>query len=400
MKGLVYIFFFLSLFPFLDFFQLGTDTQPNAIIFASIILFAVRNKKVNLPIILMYVQVLFALSLYFMNSLGSLVFVKQFFNYLSPPLLASAVYTIYSQLNIKLPFKLFIFTTIAYAGVGLVQLYWQPEFMGFLLNANRGTLIGGRGVLSLCPEPSFYGSICLLFMVFSLLAYNKKQNYIAIPIILFQLVFLSRSSTGIAVLLFAGLLFTVIQLIRFRLKYLFLAILILSIAIPIGNQQLKKFEDTRIGEITMSFIENPLNITKVDGSIGVRFASSVAPFLNIRYDYFKPKGIGRYQPFLRKLYNSGECRSFLTIPIIADKDRMEGSINVVLFQLGILGIFLPIAIFLGFRPILKSSVGLFCFLIFFTLLFTQIRLTLSMVGFIIGYAIYLGNLTRNSSLPA
>ena len=386
------------MFPYLDFFQLGTDTQPNALIFASIILFAVRNKKVNLPIILLYIQFLFALSLFFMNSLGTFTFLKSFINYLSPPLLASAVYTIYSQLKMKLPFKLFLFALLVYTTVGLVQLYWYNDFMGFLLNANRGTLIGGRGVLSLCPEPAFYGTTCLLFMVFSLLAYTREQNKIAIPLILFQFIFLSRSSTGIAILLLAGLLFTVIQLIRFRLKYILLVSMILAVAIPIGNQQLKKLEDTQIGEIAISFIENPLNVTKVDGSVGVRFASSVAPFLNMKYDNFRPKGIGQYKPFLMSLYKSGECRSFLTVPIINEKDRLDGAINLVLFQLGMFGLLLPIAIFLAFRPSLKSSIGLFCFLLFFTLLFTQIKLTQSMIGFIIGYAIYKGTLIRKSSL--
>ena len=397
MRILVHIFFFMAVFPYLDFFQLGTDTQPNALIFACIVLFAVRNKKLNPPIILLYVQFLISLSLIFMNNLGTFGLVRILMNYLSPPLLASATYTIYSQLNIKLPFRLFAFTVLVYGIVGLVQLYWIPDFMGFLLNANRGSLLGGRGVLSLCPEPAFYGSTCLLFMIFSLLSYTRKQNYYIIPVLLAQFVFLSRSSTAIAIFLFACLLFAAIQILRFRLRYVFFIALFLAIAIPVGNQQLKKLEETRAGEIALHFIENPLNITKVDGSTGVRFTSSIAPFLNMKYNGFKPKGVGNYQSFLWKLHQAGECQSFLTIPIIESKDRLDGAINMVLFQLGFFGLFLPIAIYLAFRPLLSSDLGLFCFLLFITLLFTQIKLTQSMIGVIIGLAIYKSNLLRKSS---
>ncbi len=397
MRILVYIFFFMAVFPYLDFFQLGTDTQPNALIFACIVLFAVRNKKLTPAIILLYVQFLISLSLIFMNTLGTYGLLRILMNYLSPPLLASATYTIYSQLKLKLPFGLFVFAVVVYGIVGLVQLYWYPDFMGFLLNANRGSLLGGRGVLSLCPEPTFYGSTCLFFMIFSFLNYTKKQSKYIIPVILAQFIFLSRSSTAIVIFLLACLLFAAIQLLRFKFRYVFFIGLFLAIAIPVGNQQLKKLEETRAGEIALHFIENPLNITKIDGSIGVRFTSSIAPFLNFKYNGFKPKGVGNYQSFLWKLYRSGECQSFLTIPIIENKDRLDGAINMVLFQLGFLGLLLPIAIYLAFRPLLSSELGLFCFLLFVTLLFTQIKLTHSMIGVIIGLAIHKSNLLRKSS---
>lgn len=388
MKYLVHIFMFFCFFPYIDILNIGTDTQPNALLVGALILFGVRDKKINAPIILLWCLFLSSLLLIFMNNLDLFTYLKNCLNYLSPALVSTAAYVAFSQLDYKFSFKAFMWTIIIYAFVAMMQLFVIPDFLTFLLNEGRGTLIGGRGVVSLCPEPAFYGSTCLFFMIYSLMAYTKKQNYLAIPFLLAQMFFLSRSTTAIAVLAFALLVFSVVQILRFRVTYTVCTILVLLIAIPYANRQLEKLEETRLGIVTKKFIDDPLMIAKVDKSVGVRFAGAVAPFLNMRYNYFMPMGIGNLENFFQGLYRQGECRSFLSKFIVHDDERLGGSMNTALFQLGFLGLLFPIAIFLAFKQQLGSSAGWFCFVLFVTLLFTQLQLMHSMIGLIIGYAIH------------
>jgi hypothetical protein len=146
------------------------------------------------------------------------------------------------------------------------------------------------------------------------------------------------------------------------------------------------------------FVKDPLLITKVDESVGVRFTGAVAPYLALKHNHLLPMGIGHYQEFLQKLYSHGLYRNFLSPFVIKEKDRLGGSANMIIFQLGILGLLFPIAIILAFKY--KLSVNdkqLFALLLFLVLLFTQIQLMHSMIGFIIATALYF---TRSNSIPS
>ena len=156
-----------------------------------------------------------SLLLYFYNNVSLFVYVKNSLNYLSIPLICTVSYLIFRRLNYKVSFIAFMIFMTVYTLVGLIQLYVEPRMFDFLINMQRGVLVGGRGVVSISTEPAFYGSTCLIFIVFSLLNYNRRQNLIAIPFLLFQLVFLSRSATSIGTLAVAMAIFTVVQIIKF-----------------------------------------------------------------------------------------------------------------------------------------------------------------------------------------
>jgi len=387
-KVLATIFLLFCFFPYIDLLGIGTDTQPNALIVGALILLTTTKNKINTPLILLWLLFFCSLFLFFKNNLSFFIYLKNSFNYLSLPLVAMASYTLFSRYRFKVSYKFFLYTISIYAVVGLVQLYLKPDFLGFLLNDARGVMVHGRGVIALCPEPAFYGSLCLFFVIFSLLNYSKKQNYLIIPFLLFQLAFLSRSATAVAILGLSITIFTLIQICRLKVLYILSSCLILAIAIPFYQSQLQKLEETRIGQITADFIEDPLMVTQIDDSVGIRFAGAVSPFLALRYNNFMPMGIGHYREFLKKLYVSGKHRRFLNPTIVNGKERLGGSMNAVLFQLGIVGIILPLAIFLAFYGRLHEDKYLFSLILFSCLLFTQLQLMLSMIGFTIGYVLH------------
>ncbi len=283
-----------------------------------------------------------------------------------------------------------------YGAVAAVQHWYNPTFMSFVLNETRVALGTGRGVISLTTEPSFYGSMCIFLGIFSLLSYSRKQNLIVIPLLLFQMVFFAKSATAISIVAFSIVLYTIIQLLRFRVGYIVTVSVLLFITVPVFMNQLNELEDTRVGLLAKLFIEDPLLITQLDSSVAVRFAGAVSPFLSFKHNYMFPMGIGNYGDFIKRLYRSGKYRNFLNPYTINNEDRLGGSTNVILFQLGFLGLLFPIAITMSFWKRLDSDGVLFAFIIFMATLFTLIQLMHSMIGFIIGYALYTSRNKANS----
>ena len=393
MKGIIYIFIFFCFFPYLDFLQLGTDTQPNALILATILLFAVPNKKLNKPILFLFLVFVLSLFLFVGSGASTFYYIKNSLNYLSPVLLCFATYNFLLHKEVKVSYKFFLTVTMVYALVGLIQYYIDPFFLTSLVNGSaRGIMIGGRGVVSLCPEPAFYGTMCIFLMVFSLLNYSQRENMVTVPVLLFQLLFLSKSLTAVIILLLAVALFLVTQIFRFRMKYILITAMIVVIGIFAGNHLIPD-SDTRIGQLTESFIDDPLLITKVDASVGVRFTGAIAPYLSIKHNSFLPMGIGHYRSFLQRIYRKEEGRRFLTPVIVNEKETLGGGANMILYQLGFLGLLFPFAVYLAFKDaIAMSSLCKLSFLLFICILFTQIQLMHSMIGFIMAFAINKKNL--------
>lgn len=388
MKFLPLIFAIFCFFPYLDFLGLGTDTQPNALIAGALILLLIKDKRITLPIILLWILFIFSLFLFLKNELSTFEYLKNALNYLSPALVATTTYILFKRNQLKISYRFMLVTIMIYIFFGLMQMFVSHSFGEILLNSVRGVLIHGRGVVSLCPEPAFYGSITLFFLAFSLLHFNREQNLIIAPLLVGQLLFLSMSATGVAILLLSLIVFAAVQILKLRLSYIIYAAIFFSISIPIYKAQIEELESTRMGKLAADFIKDPVAVTQLDDSVGIRFAGAVAPFLSAKHKRLTPMGIGNYKNFLSDLYSKGEHRNFLNPVIINQKEKLGGSLNMVLFQLGYFGILFPLAIYLTFRPKLSKQKYLFTCILFCCLLCTQLQLMHSFIGFFMGYVMY------------
>lgn len=391
MKALSYIFFFFLLFPYLEFINIGTDTQPNSLVFGVLLLFGLKDKKVNTPIILLWVLFGFSIILALTSSLPAFVTIKNVLNYLAPGLFCFLIYNLSLKTDFRISFNWFLAAIIIYLIVGLVQTYFIPDFMGFLVGGTRGIMFGGRGVVSLAPEPAFYGSMMLFFTVYSLLCYNRQQNMVVIPIMMFQLLFLSKTSTGIAILLVALGIFGFVQILRFNLKVIIAFSLGLLLLISSMSYMRNKLEDSRMGDIVEQVIEDPWILALVDQSVSVRLTSSSAPFISMKHNYWMPHGFGAYRPFIHDVYHKGHLRKMITPYAMGFIEKLGGGINMVCFHLGFLGIILPLAIYFAFRPLLYKASYQFAFILFICLLFTQMQLLNAIIGVIIGIALFKSN---------
>jgi hypothetical protein len=152
----------------------------------------------------------------------------------------------------------------------------------------------------------------------------------------------------------------------------------------------QNYSESRASILINEIVENPMLIAQVDVSAGVRITSSISPFLAMKHNAFMPMGMGHYKEFVSQLYKAGYYPKLLSVYIVNEIGRLGGGINMVLFHLGFLGLLFPIAIYLSFRRNLSSEKVFWAFVLFIVLLFTQIQLMHSMIGFILAAVLYLG----------
>lgn len=397
MRAVITIFFLFCFFPYLDIFGLGTDTQPNALLIGAVLLLGIKDVKINTPLILLWVLFLLSILLIFKNNLSFVQYLKNTFNYLGPALVGTATYVILTKFDYRITFRFFLIVNLIYLFAAFMQMYVDGDFGSILINQSRGIKLHGRGVISLTPEPAFYGSLCLFFLSFSLINFSKKENLLLVPLILIQLLVFSQSATGLAIFSISLVAFTIIQICRLKIGYILYASLLLTILIPVYNSQIEKLEETRMGKIVADFVQDPLKICKVDASVGVRFSGAVTPYLAAKHHYMMPMGLGYYKEFLRNLYTQGKYRSFLNKEIVHEQDKLGGGINTALFQLGFAGILLPIAIFLIYWRRLQQDNYLYSMVLMCCLLFTQIQMIHAMIGFTFGYVLYKTRTEKDSN---
>lgn len=392
MKFLAQIFIFCCFFPFLDFIRIGTDTQPNAMLIGTLILFASAKRKTNTPILLLWLTFAISLLFAFTSNVEAFLTLKLILNYLCPPIVAMAAYIIFTRIEYRVSYKLFMTYMSIYFIVGFVQTYLINDFMTFLLNEGRGILLGGRGVVSLTTEPAFYGSTCLFFIVYAVLNYTKKQTFFATVFLLLQTFILAKSTISVAILGVSFFIFGVVQLLKLRLVYVASLILLFLLLAISSKTIIDSIETTRTGKVLARFIKDPSMIATVDGSIAMRATNSFAPYFVLRHNYFLPMGYGQFLSMLRKLNSEGRYKSIITVQTLNQRERIVGGLNMVLFQLGFLGLFFPLSIYLAFKPLLQKSSVLFALILFVTVLFTQIQLMHAMIGLIIASATFQSNI--------
>ena len=256
------VLFFLF-FPYVTLVSFGTDIQPWGILLATVfstILFLCRYKFKKVFIFLL-IPMIFSVLIFPLgdNQFSSIRSVAGYFTIALIPLVFH--YALKRHYTTTVNFlKL---TVVVYLFVGIVQIIFDANFMTLLLN--RGVSGGGRGVVSLSSEPTFYGLICLfLILIFSALETNNK--YIYIYLLLFKIIFLAQSSMTILFLLIF-----VFYYVLFKSKGDFLLIAILGGAIFLIIMSFNHL-DLRMFHLFNKTISAPETLM-LDGSINARMSA-------------------------------------------------------------------------------------------------------------------------------
>ena len=397
---LSYIFLFFCFFSFVQILPLGTDSQPNAMLVA-LLLFGIApvykiNKQFNLLLLLFIVAIV-------VTVLGVWTFsaFRGLFNYFSLFFLSFISYRVLIRLN-GIPYKLYRAPVYIWFVVGLIQISVYPSFLSFLfLRGNSGaTLESGRGVVCLTPEPTFYGIMCLLFIMIGYLNFNhiKEQKWLYI-LLWIQLLIFSRSSTCVFLLAFSFFLFGLYLIcVSANVKLIFSMLLVVTIGYFVVPIILDNFTNFRVGILLVKFWENPIDFVILDESINDRFNHVFFPLYGFVTNYGMPHGFDTFGNFMN------ECLNIMKFQDLFSKTAMSGgyggrimsAIGGALFELGIFAFLIIVVIYRAFKPLVRRNKNNVFFLILFIgLLLNAITFSNAIIPFIVGNLFFLG---RQASL--
>jgi hypothetical protein len=370
-----YIFFFFIFFPFLIYFQSGTDIAPYALVFSTIIF--LFNKKKSLPIEL---WILFFLFLFFIISLSlnlNYLKLKLLAGYFSVFIIAASSYFVF-RLNGKANLKLINFFFYIWFIVGLIQTFVNKDFMTSVINRQSTDL--SRGVTGLAVEPTMYASVMLFFLIINYI--NNFKPQITFVLTLFSIVFFAKSLTGVFVLFIFIILFFLLFRVR-AIFYLYILSLLIVILIFIIHEK-NMFLDSRLFHLTSEFLSDPIMIFLNDESANHRMADIVGSFLASKNYYFFINFFDNYSEQMLTFYND---HSFYIHPYTfnAMSDRAMTGTGQAFFDIGIYSILYYFIIYkLSFKCFKSKKKAFYLSFCLFILMTTAIPYSTPMFGFIFG----------------
>jgi hypothetical protein len=334
-------FFILALFPYVSFGTNTMDTQPHFIIFAIISFFCfalsgpVFKKSINLIILSL---VIFLTLLFFTSKFDFLFFrgVSSYSGFIIT-LIASIIYIE----RYGIPVKTIVIANICYLISAILQTFYGPHILSFLVDPNSFA-DPSRGVISLTPEPTFFGIILFFFGWIYLLTYDYRPPlYIRILILLniFFIVFFAKSSMTIVFML-VGL--SVYLLRNFKKKMILIYILSTSLIASLclflfmfvfpGSRFSSLFNI--LFQLDGSFFERIKGLIFFDASINDRLLNVVFPYFGFIFNNGLPGGLHSFNDTTIILvdYFNGYFWSGL------GSNKILSFIGAIIYELGILGL--------------------------------------------------------------
>jgi hypothetical protein len=328
--------------------------------------------RLTRPIILLGIVLAYALIL---SCLYRDVGIRSIAGYLSAFVIAWASYLIHQHGLFKVSLikkVLWIWTAI-----GIIQLLFAADFGRWVLPDMRTT--EGRGVISLAPEPSYYGAVCIL--IFVLIRMLRAKAYVDDKfcrscnyLLLFQIVVLAKSPMSILILL----LYVVInQVVNFKFRNLITAMILVCVG---SFASFYFFPESRMVSLAKLLREDPRFFYITDASINDRLSHiviSLSGFIDSL-----PYGVG-YGTNAWSDYLFHNARNFPDFPYMFDASRIMCAFGGALFELGYIGLILPFVVlysFLSQKEKEMKTVGLFLC----AFMFQAVPLAFPLFGFTIG----------------
>lgn len=385
---LAFMFTLFCFFPYIKILPFNTDSQPNALVLAMIIVIFSSNYKLKSEFT--------TLGLVFIFSLIGLLFdhdwnaMRSVANYLSIFLIPYATFDILKKHGVS--YALWKTAIAIWGGIGLVQLIVDPQFGSFLLPRHQdviGRLETGRGVVSLAPEPTFYGIMCLLLMCVGYLNFKQEHRYkIWMLVLLAQFLFLSRSSTCIFVLLLGLATYYLIIGLRKSPKILVGSIVGFVLAIVLIRALEPYIAEFRAGHHLLMVLNDPTQFMIMDPSVNERFIHAFFPIYGFFQNFGLPHFYNEFNDYMRHIYFSWDFMDYI-IYYRQNYTRIMSGVGCSLYELGIVGGLIWYVLFKDIIKISKrDSVLLLVGLVYFYIMLNAMPLTNALVGYVLGNIIY------------
>jgi hypothetical protein len=295
LRTIYFLIVFFCFFPYIAILPLPTDSSPNALIISFIgLFFLIANRKFILTRDFVRLLIIAAVSvmliLFTDNKFNGIRYAG---NYVSLFFLTYVSY-VFMRMYGKVPYKFYKISVFVWFLVGFIQSFIYPDFLIGVTSRNFSSGIGtsltegGRGALGLAPEPTYYGWICVQFLIMGLLNYRREKKFaLYIILILISLVILSRSSGALLFLLLSLVIWGGYAVLRVNLKAIKYAIVAVIISIPLLI--LLSNSETRMGYFIRGLSENN-NMLVEDGSANERMNHVLISFKGCFNNFGLPNG--------------------------------------------------------------------------------------------------------------
>ena len=382
------IFFLFCLFPFLSIIQIKTDSQPNALLFG-LILFIINYNKFKLPKYYLIIFFIFLIaSILYLFSEHNFENTLNYTIYFSLLIIPFVTYISLTRAN-GLSFKLFKYSVHFWFFVGLIQLYLYPEFLTFLIMRSSGATLYGRGVGSLAPEPTYYGTICAFFLVIYIINFTNKKDFKLLLSIFIQIFLFSRSSTIIFIIIISIILYFLLVLFISNIKYLFYFVFILFLSFIQFFIFIDFWDQTRFFQIVKILLKNPILVLN-DESISERINHTFFPIKSLFDNNGFPHLFGSFKSYININILSNNYPILLNDSINTDHyKKIMNAYGTVIFDLGFISILIPFLFILLFKPLFSNKYMILAYILFNLLLLTAISFNNAIILFIIGNLFYI-----------
>jgi hypothetical protein len=385
------LFYLGVFFPYGRIIPIETDTQPYALLAGMALVLATRQWRVPAELVALLIVFLFSVGVALLGSPGMQA-VRSVANYASLFLVTYATVLVLRSHGELLPqiFRGVVYTWLA---VGFIQTVIYPDFLVFLVPRALGTAgSGGRGVVGLSAEPTHYGMFCLLLLVLLNLGrdrfgFSKREFRWHTALLVIQIIGFARSS--MAILLLAMFVGCATRVNLFSVRRLLL-LLVVGVAVAgvtgiVVNSGVISLDSTRMYTLLKALLDNPRLVLLVDGSVNDRVFHIVFAVVGMVDNLFLPNGFTAWPDYVVRTIPRFSPYAWQ----VTDTRIMTGY-GAPLFELGFVGLLIPIVINVALFRFLRSDVRTQLVLGFAlnAMLWTSIPLATPLVGFILGFLIH------------
>lgn len=370
MKILINLFFLTVFFPFIKFIP-RLDTQPIALLLGSLItiIFIIKDKKMEKNLFLLFsISLIFIVLIDFNEIFTSL---RGLLNYVSLPVIA---YSTYRGLGkIKDNNKIVKISINIWFLIGFIQKYFSRFFLKDLISDMRTSEM--RGVTSLSPEPTFYGIICIFFMIIVIENFDVKsiKNYIVN--LLIQIILFSQSSMTVLFLMIFLILWLGSKLTIQKFVYSIIAFIL-------GDFIILNFMKGTRGESLYKKSSDIKTLFHSDYSLNQRLSHIYYSIKGGLENYLFPNGFFEWANYtLIESKNKNYFYSFVYWP----SGRIMSGIGAVVFETGFLGI---IFLLIFYKVLKKGFKNKYLLVLYILISFSAIQLSLPFNGYLLGMCLY------------
>lgn len=397
-----YLFVLFSFFPYVELLSLGVDNQPNALILSLILFPLWFKRKINVDIMCLFMLFLSSIIVFFIFYMRthSIYTLKSIIQYLSLFVISFVTFEGLKRFH-GFPYILYALSILVWFACGTLQYYVDPLFGSSLLFRSSGVFQGGRGITSLATEPTYYGYICLFFIIIGYLNFSKKKSFnFLLLLLVFQLFFYSRSFTSFLVLMTSFVFTFFIAFVirdKNRSKYaLFMSLFALFALMAYFFSFY--LSGSRFGYLIQLFLDDPFEFLLLDSSANVRFTNIFFSIYAFFKDLFLPHGYNYFGSYIDELLIDKPCFGafFNAYTYQLKFNYVQSGIGNIFFELGLFSLLYINVYIRSFKRIISFDNSLLFFLVLYVILmFNSVSFGNSMASFILGNIIYVAHKKHN-----